>query len=52
MIRSRSTEAQITDMLKEQEAGTSAAASCRNYGIRIASFYTCCEMVAEIETMW
>ena len=39
MKQSRFTEAQIIEMLKEQEAGTPTAEVCRRHGISAATFY-------------
>jgi putative transposase len=39
MKRSRFTEEQIIGMLKEQEAGMSAADVCRKHGVSSATFY-------------
>ena len=39
MRKSRSTEAQIIGMIKEQEAGTATAEVCRRHGLSPAMFY-------------
>ena len=39
MRKRRFTEAQISGMIKEQEAGPTAAEVCRKHGISPASFY-------------
>ncbi len=39
MRKSRFTETQIIEMIKEQEAGLAVAEVCRRHGIRPASFY-------------
>ena len=40
MKRSRFSDEQIIGILKEQQAGLSAAELCRKYGISDATFYT------------
>ncbi len=39
MKKSKFTESQILDMLKQAEAGVSAADICREYGVSAATFY-------------
>jgi putative transposase len=39
MRQSRFTEAQIIEMIKEQEAGMPTAGVCRRHGLSPASFY-------------
>jgi putative transposase len=39
MKRSRYTEEQIIDILKEQEAGPSVAVLCRKHGMSDATYY-------------
>lgn len=39
MRRSRFSEEQIIEMIKEQESGSPTADVCRKYGISSASFY-------------
>jgi putative transposase len=41
MKRSRFSDEQIIGILKEHQAGLSAADLCRKYGISDATFYTC-----------